>query len=152
MFVTVELLYGTQGRRERKREWQSINNIEIHKAPVAHACNPSYSGGKDKEDQGSKPAWASSSQDPISKIPITKKGWWSGSICRLWVQAPVPPPPTPNISIAPVQAEGTTVGTGSCWMMGVGGKGERRVTEGVEQAKVKYTTVGYFWETLWTLT
>jgi hypothetical protein len=25
-------------------------------APVAHACNPSYSGGRDQEDHGSKPA------------------------------------------------------------------------------------------------
>jgi hypothetical protein len=24
---------------------------------VAHACNPSYSGGRDQEDHGSKPAW-----------------------------------------------------------------------------------------------
>jgi hypothetical protein len=24
--------------------------------PVAHACNPSYSGGRDQEDRGSKPA------------------------------------------------------------------------------------------------
>jgi hypothetical protein len=39
---------------------------------VAHACNPSYSGGRDQEDQGLKPAWASSSRDPISKTPITK--------------------------------------------------------------------------------
>jgi hypothetical protein len=27
-------------------------------APVAHACNPSYSGGRDLEDGGWKPAWA----------------------------------------------------------------------------------------------
>jgi hypothetical protein len=27
-------------------------------ALVAHACNPSYSGGKDQEDRSSKPAWA----------------------------------------------------------------------------------------------
>jgi hypothetical protein len=27
-------------------------------APVAHSCNPSYSGGRDQEDRGSKPAWA----------------------------------------------------------------------------------------------
>jgi hypothetical protein len=40
---------------------------------VAHTCNPSYSGGRDQEDQGSKPAQVNSSQDPISKIPITKK-------------------------------------------------------------------------------
>jgi hypothetical protein len=41
--------------------------------PVAHACNPSYSGGRDQEDSGSKPTQANSLQDPISKKPITKK-------------------------------------------------------------------------------
>jgi hypothetical protein len=40
---------------------------------VAHACNPSYSEGRDQEDRGSKPAWANSSQDPISKILNTKR-------------------------------------------------------------------------------
>jgi hypothetical protein len=45
---------------------------------VAHACNPSYLGGRDQEDHSSKPAWANSSQDPILKKHITKKGWWSG--------------------------------------------------------------------------
>jgi hypothetical protein len=34
--------------------------------PVAHACDLSYSGGRDQEDHGSKPAWANSSRDPIS--------------------------------------------------------------------------------------
>jgi hypothetical protein len=28
--------------------------------PVAHAYNPSYSGGSDQEDRSSKPAWANS--------------------------------------------------------------------------------------------
>jgi hypothetical protein len=36
-------------------------------APVAHACNPSYSGGTDQEDHSSKPAQANSSQDPTQK-------------------------------------------------------------------------------------
>jgi hypothetical protein len=27
---------------------------------VAHACNPSYSGERDQEDHGLKPAWANS--------------------------------------------------------------------------------------------
>jgi hypothetical protein len=40
-------------------------------APVAHACNPSYSGGRDQENRSSKPAWANSLQDPILKEPIT---------------------------------------------------------------------------------
>jgi hypothetical protein len=40
---------------------------------VAYACNPSYSGGRDQEDHGSKPAQANSSQDPISKIHNIKR-------------------------------------------------------------------------------
>jgi hypothetical protein len=34
---------------------------------VAHTCNPSYSGGRDQEDLGSKSARANSVRDPISK-------------------------------------------------------------------------------------
>jgi hypothetical protein len=49
---------------------------------MAHAYNPRYSGGRDKEGLCLKSARAHSSQDPILKIPITKKGWWSGSRCR----------------------------------------------------------------------
>jgi hypothetical protein len=51
------------------------------RAAVAHAYSPSYSGGRDQEDPGLKPAWANSSWDPILKKKklITKKGWWSGS-------------------------------------------------------------------------
>jgi hypothetical protein len=40
---------------------------------MAYACNPSYSGGRDQEDHGLKPAQANSSQYPILKIPNTKK-------------------------------------------------------------------------------
>jgi hypothetical protein len=50
-------------------------------ALVAHAYNPSYSGGRDQEDHGLKPAWANSSQDPIlkKKKKSEKKAWLSGS-------------------------------------------------------------------------
>jgi hypothetical protein len=34
---------------------------------VAHTYNPCYSGGRDQEDNGLKPAWANSSRDSISK-------------------------------------------------------------------------------------
>jgi hypothetical protein len=34
---------------------------KIGQAVVDHACNPSYSGGRDQEDHGSKPAQANSS-------------------------------------------------------------------------------------------
>jgi hypothetical protein len=44
---------------------------------MAHACNPSYSGGRDYEDCCSKPACTNSSRDPISKNPITKN-WVCG--------------------------------------------------------------------------
>jgi hypothetical protein len=39
---------------------------------VTHAHNPSYLGGRDQEDCGSKPAWANSARNPILKIPNTK--------------------------------------------------------------------------------
>jgi hypothetical protein len=42
---------------------------------VTHACNPSYSGGRDQENHSLKSAWANSLRDPILKKPITKKGW-----------------------------------------------------------------------------
>jgi hypothetical protein len=41
---------------------------------VAHACNPSNSGGRDQEDHGFKPTWVNSSGDPIEKKTITEKG------------------------------------------------------------------------------
>jgi hypothetical protein len=41
--------------------------------PVAHTCNPSYSGGRDQGDHSSRPASANSSGDPILKKNITKK-------------------------------------------------------------------------------
>jgi hypothetical protein len=40
---------------------------------VAHVYNPSYSGGRDQEDHGSKPAQANSSHDPILKNPSQKR-------------------------------------------------------------------------------
>jgi hypothetical protein len=47
---------------------------------VAHAYNPSYSGGRDQEDHGSKPALAISMQDPILKKPFTKQ---AGGVARV---------------------------------------------------------------------
>jgi hypothetical protein len=45
---------------------------EIQLGSGAHACNSSHSGGRDQEDQGSKPAQASSLRAPILEIPNTK--------------------------------------------------------------------------------
>jgi hypothetical protein len=42
--------------------------------PVAHTCNPSYSGGRDQEDHNMKPTQANSSGDLSSKKTLHKKG------------------------------------------------------------------------------
>jgi hypothetical protein len=45
----------------------------ISQVLVAHVYNPSYSGGREQEDQSSKPAQATNSQDPISGWREKKK-------------------------------------------------------------------------------
>jgi hypothetical protein len=40
---------------------------------VAHVCNPSYSGGRDQEDLGLKPAQANSSQPYFETNPSPKR-------------------------------------------------------------------------------
>jgi hypothetical protein len=39
----------------------SLKTLIRSQVLVAHACNPSYSGGRDKDDHGSRPAQANSS-------------------------------------------------------------------------------------------
>jgi hypothetical protein len=47
---------------------------------VAHACNPSYSGGRDQEDGSFKASQGKIVHETLSrKNPSQKKGWWSGS-------------------------------------------------------------------------
>jgi hypothetical protein len=66
---------------EKEREFSHVKKIQIiyidtessrrenrSQVPVAQACNPSYSGGRDQEDRGSKPAW------PYLEKPLHKKG------------------------------------------------------------------------------
>jgi hypothetical protein len=45
---------------------------EMEQGTVTHACNPSYSGGRDQEDCGLKPAQANRSWDPAQKYPSLK--------------------------------------------------------------------------------
>jgi hypothetical protein len=40
---------------------------------VAYACNPSYSGGRDQEDHGSKPAWQIVYKTLSRKYPSQKR-------------------------------------------------------------------------------
>jgi hypothetical protein len=46
----------------------------VSQALVAHTYNPSYSGGRDQEDHGSKPTWANSFVKPYLEKPFTKIG------------------------------------------------------------------------------
>jgi hypothetical protein len=49
---------------------------------VTQACKPSYLGGRDQEDVVWSQPQENSLQDPILKIPNTKKGWPSSSKSR----------------------------------------------------------------------
>jgi hypothetical protein len=51
----------------------SISKIHFIQAPEVQDYNPCYSRSRDQEDHVPKPEWANSSQDPVSKTPITKK-------------------------------------------------------------------------------
>jgi hypothetical protein len=56
---------------------------------VAHACNPSYSGGRDKEDHSSKSIWAYISQT-LSQKNLTQKRASGVAQGVARVQVPVP--------------------------------------------------------------
>jgi hypothetical protein len=60
----------------------------LSQAPMAHVCNPIYSGGRDQEDLGLKPAWANTSR-PYLKKTHYKNRQMEWLECRHWVQAPV---------------------------------------------------------------
>jgi hypothetical protein len=51
----------------------TIKRKKINWGLVAHACNPSYSGGRDQEDRGSKPAWANCSRAYLKNTHYKKE-------------------------------------------------------------------------------
>jgi hypothetical protein len=56
---------------------------------VAQVCNPSYSGGRDQEDWGLKPAWANSHETLSLKNPSQEKELVEWLRRRPGVQTPV---------------------------------------------------------------
>jgi hypothetical protein len=57
--------------KQTRIEGSFLNLIKgIYEKPTTHACNPSYSEGRDQEDRGSRPAQENSLRDPISKNPL----------------------------------------------------------------------------------
>jgi hypothetical protein len=51
----------------------TFKNLPTLARLVAHACNPSYSGGRDQKDHGSKPAQANSSMRPYLQKKIQNR-------------------------------------------------------------------------------
>jgi hypothetical protein len=56
---------------------------------MGNACNLSYSGGRDQKIAVKRQPHRQT--DLISKTPITKKGWWSGSNSKIACLASVRP-------------------------------------------------------------
>jgi hypothetical protein len=52
----------------------SLKNAPLRWEQKSYVCNPSYSGDRDQEDHGLKPAQGNSSRDPILKKSHHKKG------------------------------------------------------------------------------
>jgi hypothetical protein len=51
----------------RNRAEGALKTAKYKLSMVILVCNPSYPGGRDQEDHGSKPAQTNNSRDPISK-------------------------------------------------------------------------------------
>jgi hypothetical protein len=64
--------------------WSGCYNEEHHFEAGRQCLTPVILAPQEADIMGdcSKPAWAISLRDPISKKPITKKGWWSDSSGR----------------------------------------------------------------------
>jgi hypothetical protein len=67
IFITIGLEKISQNGTKNQLlvEREKVSKLDYIKlnfcwVPVAHTCNSSYSGGKDQEDCGLKPAWAKS--------------------------------------------------------------------------------------------
>jgi hypothetical protein len=59
------------------------SEVTSGQTPMAHAYNPSYSGGRDQETHSLKLARAIVHETLSQKNPSQKRGWCSGSKCRL---------------------------------------------------------------------
>jgi hypothetical protein len=57
--------------KQMKGQILAYTKIKHQARRVAHACNPSYSGGRDQEDGSLRPAWAKE----ISKTPSQSISW-----------------------------------------------------------------------------
>jgi hypothetical protein len=80
--VSVDWRWWWGRRKKNQRKQITVIFICFFWAPVTHAYNPSYSGGRDQEYHSLKQAWANSSRDPILKNPSQK--YRAGRIGSRW--------------------------------------------------------------------
>jgi hypothetical protein len=57
VFFIIPIPTGEYTEIQRHQVTSSAVEKQIGQTLVAHTCNPSYSGGRDQEDHGSKPVW-----------------------------------------------------------------------------------------------
>jgi hypothetical protein len=65
---------GMMGFPQLKSQVLEIHMYKEFQVVSQKTCNPSYSGGRDQEDWGSKPAWANSFTTPYLKKTLLKQG------------------------------------------------------------------------------
>jgi hypothetical protein len=64
----------TKQYQQKQKNNKPHTNVSKGQVLVAHACNPSYSGGRDQEDRGLKAAQANVLRDSTQKNSSHKKG------------------------------------------------------------------------------
>jgi hypothetical protein len=72
-----------------KSRWGRELKSSLCWVPVAHACNPNYSGGRDQEDCSLKTFPGKQFCKILSQKTLHKNRRWSDSSCKPWVQVPV---------------------------------------------------------------
>jgi hypothetical protein len=70
----LEALSSNPSAAKKKKMLYIREKYTFNWEPVAHVCNPSYSGGRDQEDCGLKSAQANSSRRPYLEKTHHKKG------------------------------------------------------------------------------
>jgi hypothetical protein len=74
--------------------WATASRVNIEterfcQTSVAHTCNPATQEAEIRKIMVRSQPGQIVLQDPISKNPSQKQGWWSGSKWKSWVQTPV---------------------------------------------------------------
>jgi hypothetical protein len=70
-----EVVVEDWGPRSAGQKHETLSEKQTSQTLVTHAYNPNYLGGWDWEDHSSRPVWANSSRESISKNNQSKMAW-----------------------------------------------------------------------------